>query len=226
MFASKIKVSKSWSRAPEWISTQAPPFSAPSSFHTQGTPKSLLGLFPEPICRCILVGDRRGLQLKADSQLLGAGRGEGELAPPRMCDATHSWAPRHTHSTDPHSEDRARLASGSGRALWHDSAGQMGPGRPRWARVSQKTGSRVRAGSAFPHPHPLDHPLAHPSLSLYFSKVWAFICLAQCICLQAWQRVQFSSVTQSCLTLGDPMNCRIPGLPVHHQFPEQAIDKS
>ena len=32
--------------------------------------------------------------------------------------------------------------------------------------------------------------------------------------------VQFSSVTQSCLTLYDPMNCSTPGLPVHHQLPE------
>ena len=28
------------------------------------------------------------------------------------------------------------------------------------------------------------------------------------------------SVTQSCPTLGDPMNRSTPGLPVHHQFPE------
>ena len=32
--------------------------------------------------------------------------------------------------------------------------------------------------------------------------------------------VQFSSVTQLCPTLFDPMNCSIPGLPVHHQLPE------
>ena len=32
--------------------------------------------------------------------------------------------------------------------------------------------------------------------------------------------VKFSSVTQSCLTLCDPMNCSMPGLPVHHQLPE------
>ena len=32
--------------------------------------------------------------------------------------------------------------------------------------------------------------------------------------------VQFSSVAQSCLTLCDPMNHSMPGLPVHHQFPE------
>ena len=34
--------------------------------------------------------------------------------------------------------------------------------------------------------------------------------------------VQFSSVTQSCLTLCDPMDCSTPGLPVHHQLLELA----
>ena len=33
-------------------------------------------------------------------------------------------------------------------------------------------------------------------------------------------KVQFSSVAQFCLTLCDPMNCSMPGLPVHHQLPE------
>ena len=32
--------------------------------------------------------------------------------------------------------------------------------------------------------------------------------------------VQFSSVTQSCPTLYDSMNCSTPGLPVHHQLQE------
>ena len=40
-------------------------------------------------------------------------------------------------------------------------------------------------------------------------------CLAQ---LYVFSSV--SSVTQLCLTLCDPMDCRIPGLPVHHQLPE------
>ena len=34
------------------------------------------------------------------------------------------------------------------------------------------------------------------------------------------ESVQFSSVTQSCPTLCDPMNRSTPGLPVHHQVPE------
>ena len=32
--------------------------------------------------------------------------------------------------------------------------------------------------------------------------------------------VQFSSVTQSSPTLCDPVDCSMPGFPVHHQFPE------
>ena len=34
--------------------------------------------------------------------------------------------------------------------------------------------------------------------------------------------VQFSAVSQSCLTLCDPTNCSTPGFPVHHQLPELA----
>ena len=33
-------------------------------------------------------------------------------------------------------------------------------------------------------------------------------------------KVQFTSVTQSCLTPCDPMNRSTPALPVHHQLPE------
>ena len=32
--------------------------------------------------------------------------------------------------------------------------------------------------------------------------------------------VQFTSVTQMCLTFCDPMNPSMPALPVHHQLPE------
>ena len=34
--------------------------------------------------------------------------------------------------------------------------------------------------------------------------------------------LQFSSVTQSCLTLCDPLDCSTPSFPVHHQLPELA----
>ena len=48
--------------------------------------------------------------------------------------------------------------------------------------------------------------------------LWSFIGLPpQCPQLGT---LQFSLVTQSCLTLCDPLNCSMPGLPVHHQLPE------
>ena len=34
--------------------------------------------------------------------------------------------------------------------------------------------------------------------------------------------IQFSSITQSCPTLCDPMDCSTPGFPVQHQLPEVA----
>ena len=34
--------------------------------------------------------------------------------------------------------------------------------------------------------------------------------------------IQFSSVTQSCPTICDPINHSTPGLPVHHQLPESS----
>ena len=43
-----------------------------------------------------------------------------------------------------------------------------------------------------------------------------YFCLKQLF----FKVIQFSSVTQSCLTLCDPMNRSMPGLPVHHQLPE------
>ena len=40
--------------------------------------------------------------------------------------------------------------------------------------------------------------------------------------LNAVKTIQFSSVTQSCLTLCDPMDCSTPGFPVLHQHQELA----
>ena len=59
------------------------------------------------------------------------------------------------------------------------------------------------------------------SLNFFF---WVHICeISICLFVSdlihlAW--VQFSSVAQSCPTLCNPMNCSMPGLPVHHQLLE------
>ena len=59
----------------------------------------------------------------------------------------------------------------------------------------------------------------------YLIKICQFIVLVELylyssIYLIELYSVQFSSVTQSCLTLCDPKNRSMPGLPVHHQLPE------
>ena len=36
------------------------------------------------------------------------------------------------------------------------------------------------------------------------------------------RELQFSSVTLSCLTLCNPINCSTPGIPIHHQLLEPA----
>ena len=45
-------------------------------------------------------------------------------------------------------------------------------------------------------------------------------CLISLSDISLFSSVQFSSVTQSCPTLCDPMNHSTPGLPVHHKLPE------
>ena len=60
------------------------------------------------------------------------------------------------------------------------------------------------------------HPTRLRNLTLYFTPLGMIL-------MKHHFLVQFSSVApvaQSCLTLCDPMNCSMPGLPVQHQLPE------
>ena len=68
--------------------------------------------------------------------------------------------------------------------------------------------------------------LGQPSISCFCSFVRKMEAItlkhyygySRCFC--PFSSVQVSSVAQSCPTLCDPMNHRMPGLPVHHQLPE------
>ena len=53
---------------------------------------------------------------------------------------------------------------------------------------------------------------------MQMTRKWGYICFSDYFPL--YIIIQFSSVTQSSLTLCDPMDYRTPGLPVHHQLPE------
>ena len=65
------------------------------------------------------------------------------------------------------------------------------------------------------HPFPYISFYLFIGLSIYLKPMHANY-------LQIWRSVQFSSVTQSCLTLCNPMDCSTPGFPVHYQLPELA----
>ena len=58
------------------------------------------------------------------------------------------------------------------------------------------------------------------SMTCWNWHVLAYASLLVSILSQFWVSVQFSSVTQLCPSLCDPMNRSTPGLPVHHQLPE------
>ena len=64
-----------------------------------------------------------------------------------------------------------------------------------------------------------DHSSLLPSTANLSLK--GFLCLL-CPLLHCPFTVQFSSVTQSCLTLCDPMDCSMPCFPVHHHLRELA----
>ena len=74
------------------------------------------------------------------------------------------------------------------------------PGLPVHHQLLEFTQTHIHwVGDAIQPSHPLSSP-SPPAINL--------------------SQHQFSSVTQLCLTLCDPMDCSMPGLPVHHQLPE------
>ena len=56
-----------------------------------------------------------------------------------------------------------------------------------------------------------------PSFHLVLNAMWRTKYIEMHV---QFSSIQFSSVSHSCPTLCDPMDCSTPGLPVHHQLPE------
>jgi len=70
--------------------------------------------------------------------------------------------------------------------------------------------------------HPLEKGMAiHSRISIFKRPPPLNQFLPSYLCWECTGDI-ISSVAQSCLTLCDPMVCRMPGLPVHHQLPELA----
>ena len=57
-------------------------------------------------------------------------------------------------------------------------------------------------------------------VSVYLHTYISVQFLAHYKCYEVFSSVQFSSVTQLCLTLCDPIDHSTPGFSVHHQFLE------
>ena len=81
--------------------------------------------------------------------------------------------------------------------------------------ISSKSLSRVWL---FDTPWTVAHQ-ASPSMEFSKQEYWSGLPFPPPGC-QPFSSVQFSSVTELCLTLCDPMNCSTSGLPVHHQLLE------
>ena len=86
-------------------------------------------------------------------------------------------------------------------------------------------------GVALYFPRNLQNLIIRISSNLYSHLWWIDSCITQIYVYlehhvvtllgnRVFSSVQFSSVTQSCPTLCDPMNRSTPGLPVHHQLSE------
>ena len=78
-----------------------------------------------------------------------------------------------------------------------------------WARTLEWVALPSSSGSSYPRDRTWGSCIA--------GKFFTFVPPGKLSDLITFSSVQFISVTQSCLTLCDPMNCSIPGLPVHHQ---------
>ena len=54
---------------------------------------------------------------------------------------------------------------------------------------------------------------------MHLKCMWTYVCSLGMLCIS---RRSISSAAQSCPTLCDPMDCSMPGFPVHHQLAQLA----
>ena len=96
-------------------------------------------------------------------------------------------------------------------------AGNFGLGSTEWSRAKA---NRVLPRECTGHSkHPL--PTTQEKTVHVDITRWSYQNqIDYILCSQRWRTSQVSSVAQLCLTLCDPMNHSMPGLPVHHQCPE------
>ena len=100
--------------------------------------------------------------------------------------------------------------------VWTDSQRWWRTGKP--GALQSMVWQRVRQTRLSDRTRTTPGDLRHPEIE-FRSPTLAGGFLTTVLTREA-QIALFSSVTQSCPTLCDPMDCSTPGLPVHHQLPE------
>ena len=85
-----------------------------------------------------------------------------------------------------------------------------------WIKLIAISSLHTKSNVCLNKAYPLSPSLAgSPSLGIHLPSVDCFFLLLSPSSAPG-SSVQFSSVTQSCPNLCDPMDCSMPGLPVHH----------
>ena len=120
----------------------------------------------------------------------------------------------------------ARWAEGAGDAALETPPPLLVPGSSGHKRESRGSQSHpwlspsravLTITALLTAPSPPQRCCISSTCTFYKLSVYPFIYVSH---LSDTKISHFSSVTQSCPTLCDPMNRSMPGLPVHHQLPE------
>ena len=166
-----------------------------------------------------------------------------------MREKTHTWGRRHTHEgEDTHKEEETHMREKTQDSHMREETHTWGK-RHIWGRRHRYEGEDTDMpekthtwGRWHTHEGEDSHMrektqiwerrLTYSQLYFWVSAHWQPLILVQrslhlhpeflfhYLTNLQLPSVQFSSVPQSCPTLCDPMNCSMPGLPVHHQLLE------
>ena len=130
-----------------------------------------------------------------------------------VCSLYSCDAPKRFRATPPHGPPLSTATEPPSQALVSSvSPSSLAHGTPRPLPCPIRT-PHIRTPSVFPSGAPIRFKIRLTLAPQAFTRSGISLC--------DWRdSVQFGSVAQSCLTLCDPMNCSMPGLPVYHQLPE------
>ena len=143
-----------------------------------------------------------------------------QISSPGATPEPERWFPLSWSLSHPQ-EQKSQWLQDLGSARHHESPGSAFPStraNPAFTSIAPCLVPQTGISSLGPQIFSLrSHPLSGASLSPHRAGVKQED--SPPLSYTHWES-QFSSDTRSCPTLCDPIDCRMPGLPVHHQLPE------